>query len=494
MEYKNAVDSYANGDVATAKGLFESLIVSYPDKIECFYYLSKIESKNYNNIPKAIEYMKRAVNIVPFYEAFYELVQYSIIQRDLPKILEYLKQALTYNSQCQSSLKYLRELFPNERHFVKEQETIIKGEYERSADCPQLKYHKIYDADTINRTAPKYIEDFLTEKQKTLLGKAIAHNSVNNYNEGFVLEIPDGRAFIKQSDQTHIISQDGKILKDMLLDGCPAISVEKLPYEVRVANKMLVLTSCWGGNYYHWLTWVVPRICMIEKAGYKINDFDKIVINHTGSKFQLEFFQVLGIPNHKIIAASADGTLLRARTLVTASLPSHLHTPQIVTDSLREKLLNPEYIDDTMPKRLYISRNKSTSRFVLNEAEVMSYLLKYGFTIIYLEDFNVLEQVKIFANADVVISQHGAGLVNLTYCKQNTKVIEIYNEEMKDILDTGYFRIAHNVKLDHYFMFGEPVGTGTASNMTIDMEKLAKTIEMANILPVEEMAISSKKA
>ena len=286
---------------------------------------------------------------------------------------------------------------------------------------------------------------------------------------------------MKQSDQTYIITPDNKILKDMLMDGGPKLSVEIMPNEARVADKLLVLSSCWGGNFYHWLTWVVPRICMIEKAGYNLKDFDKIAINYLGFGFQRELLELLGIPKYKIIGTNPYGSVLRAKTLVTASLPNNLHTPKIVTDSLREKFLKPECIDESMPKKIYLSRNKSASRFVLNEDEIYLYLQKLGFTIIYAEDYTFVEQVKIFANADVIISQHGAGLTNLSFCKPNTKVIEIYNEYMKNFLDTGFFRICDNVKLDHYFMFGEPVGKGEFSNIHIDIQKLAKTIELAGI-------------
>lgn len=478
---KNAINYYLSENIAEASSLFESLIINYPSKFESYYYLGKIEANYYNNVKKAIELMLKSVEICPFYEGYRELTEYSIIENNVHDILKYAKQTLTYNSKCEQTLMFLKKLFPKEAHFIKDKETVINGEYQYSGDCPQLKYHKSYDAGIIERKAPSYIEEFLTDNQKTLLNQAIANNNINNFKEGFVLKIPDGRAFIKQSDQTYIISPDNKILNDMLVENCPDISVETLPNELRIADKMLVLSSCWGGNFYHWLTWTVPRICMIEKAGYDLNDFDKIVINYAGFKFQYELLELLGIPRRKIIGSIPDGAVLRAKTLITASLPSHMHTPQIVTDSLREKLLNPEYIDELMPKRIYISRNKSNSRFILNEDEVYLHLQKFGFVVVCSEDYNVAEQVKIFANADVIISQHGAGLVNLSFCKPKTKVIEIFNEFMKDNLDAGYFRICDNVQLDHYIMFGEPMGRGAFSNMNIDINKLSKTMELANI-------------
>lgn len=479
-ELKNAITYYSNGNIPEARSSFGQLIVSFPNKLNSYYYLAEIEAKFYNDIKRAIELMTKAVEIAPFYEGYKELTEYNIIEKNLPEALKYAKQALIYNCRDDKILSFLKN-FPKEANYVRVKDTIINGEYQHSKDYTQLKYHKIYDAGTIERKAPRYLEELLTDNQKRLLNQAIEQNYINNYQEGFVLKIPDGRAFIKQSDQTYIITPDNKILKDMLVDGCPELSVKMMPNEVRCADKLLVLSSCWGGNFYHWLTWVVPRICMVEQAGYNLKDFDKIAINYLGFEFQRNLLELLGIPKNKIIGTIENGAVLRAKTLVTASLPSHLHTPQIVTDSLRKTFLKPEYKDESSPKLIYLSRNKSTSRFVVNEDEVYSYLQKIGFTIIYPEDYSFEQQVRIFTNANVIISAHGAGLVNLSFCKPNTKVIEVYNEFFRNAIDTSFFRICNNVKLDHYFMFGEPIVGDKLLNMNIDIIKLSKVLEFAGI-------------
>jgi len=41
-----------------------------------------------------------------------------------------------------------------------------------------------------------------------------------------------------------------------------------------------------------------------------------------------------------------------------------------------------------------------------------------------LNDLNFVDQVQYFNNADYIIGLHGAGFANLSFCKNNTKVIE----------------------------------------------------------------------
>jgi capsular polysaccharide biosynthesis protein len=87
------------------------------------------------------------------------------------------------------------------------------------------------------------------------------------------------------------------------------------------------------------------------------------------------------------------------------------------------------------------------------------------------------EQVAIFANADVILAPHGAGLTNLTFCKPSTKVIEIFNTKFKGQVHAFYFRISSNVNLDYYLMFGDPIESNNL-DMTVVIEKLEKTFDL----------------
>ena len=50
-----------------------------------------------------------------------------------------------------------------------------------------------------------------------------------------------------------------------------------------------------------------------------------------------------------------------------------------------------------------------------------------GFKIIKLGDLHFKDQVLTFNNADIIVGLHGAGFANLTFCKSNTKIIELRN-------------------------------------------------------------------
>ena len=87
---------------------------------------------------------------------------------------------------------------------------------------------------------------------------------------------------------------------------------------------------------------------------------------------------------------------------------------------------------DKTPKRIYVSRARATKRRIINERELIEYLGKYGFHTIYLEDLGI-EQMVYFYNADIIISPHGAGLVNSIFCKKGASTIEICSKTMTSL-------------------------------------------------------------
>ena len=99
-------------------------------------------------------------------------------------------------------------------------------------------------------------------------------------------------------------------------------------------------------------------------------------------------------------------------------------------------------------RRLYISR-RTDGRFPDNEDDVESLLKAKGFDIVNLTGMPLDAQMALFANADVVVGTHGAGLANLVWCKKSTtKVVEIMRwgqpdcfEHLATIANLDYVRI-----------------------------------------------------
>ncbi len=98
---------------------------------------------------------------------------------------------------------------------------------------------------------------------------------------------------------------------------------------------------------------------------------------------------------------------------------------------LRERALRlAEDVDiRRFPKRFYVARKPGgpRDRTMRGEDDLVAKLQSFGFQKIYFEDLTPLQQVAIVANAEVMISYHGAGFANMMFANPKTHVLEIGN-------------------------------------------------------------------
>lgn len=462
----------------TLKKDLRKLTTDYPNEFLPYFQLGVYEgiAKNYQ---EAIFNLEQAIDISPQAIAFKTLADFYLLAQNLKAAIKNYKMAFIYNPLDKKIKTYINKLEPNNNFFIEDDLAIST-----SSDCRNSKNIKIinsYKEEKHERNLPHFIKEQFSENQLQLFEKAIKSYQDCITKEGFVIEMNNGCVIAKQSEQTYFISEDNKLLMDMIDEKGAALGTADFPDIIQPCNNLLVLSSCYGGNFYHWLTWTIPRLQMILDAGYYPGSFDKILLNYGGFKFQKEILELLNIPKSKVIGTLPQGAVLKANKIVSATMPEFMKTPKIVTSSLRNIFSSYMHKNETLPKRIYLSRNKSSSRFVINEPELKDFLKAYNFTTIYAEDLTFKEQIEIFYNAEIILSQHGAGLTNTAFCNKNTKVIEIYNEKMKNYLDTSFWRISADCNLEHYLLFGTPIGEGAAANMKVNINNLKEIFNLANI-------------
>lgn len=125
---------------------------------------------------------------------------------------------------------------------------------------------------------------------------------------------------------------------------------------------------------------------------------------------------------------------------------------------LQQLLLGPE-----LPERppggdlLYVSRNDSGMRRILNEEQLLPGLRDLGFNIVMPAELSLLEQLLLFRNARVIVSAHGAGLTNLLFSQPGTSLVEIFPEG--GVHGSAFLRICSHRDFDYYFIVGDAVAT-----------------------------------
>jgi capsular polysaccharide biosynthesis protein len=119
---------------------------------------------------------------------------------------------------------------------------------------------------------------------------------------------------------------------------------------------------------------------------------------------------------------------------------------------LREETTTDHRAD--VGKRLYISRANQKTRRVRNEKEIRPVLDDYGFDIVYPEMWPLSKQIATFAEAEMILGPHGAGLVNIIY-GDDTTLIELFGKRTNPC----FFAIARGMDRRYAMMQCTPVGS-----------------------------------
>ena len=149
-----------------------------------------------------------------------------------------------------------------------------------------------------------------------------------------------------------------------------------------------------------------------------------------------------------------------------------------INDSIKilKKFINPKE-NKEISKKIYVTREDSNYRKIINEGDVVTLLREKGYKVINPQLYEIDEQIEIFANAEKIISPHGSNLANIIFCKPGTEIVEIapFFRENEKIFDNKYANLCHINSLKHNRILSD----------SVDVEKhsiLAKKYIHPNVL------------
>jgi capsular polysaccharide biosynthesis protein len=249
-----------------------------------------------------------------------------------------------------------------------------------------------------------------------------------------------------------------------------------LPPARDVDGTLAVLTTRGVDNYYHFLLDVLPRVALLREAGVVP---DRYLVNRS-TAFQRELLPRFGIEEGATVESTASPHV-RAEHLVVPSLPdAHLQSPPWVAPWLRQQLLPADLAPPA--RRIYVTRGRARyTRHVENEDEVLAALAPYGIELVDPGALPVAEQIRCFAEAELVVGAHGAGLTNVAFCPPGAAVVELFPV---DYTNTCYWRLVSTlpeVQYRYLVADGRPVRRrrtlGVASDITVGTDALVQLVE-----------------
>jgi len=198
-------------------------------------------------------------------------------------------------------------------------------------------------------------------------------------------------------------------------------------------------------NYYFWLRHTLPRLQGVEQYSNKTGIRPKLLIQEDPPRWIDETLDFLGFGDYERIVWSGEDVLIKDMIIPSArgmeyDVAYHNHgedtfiqywcPPPSALSWLRKRALaNITGADSAgASKNILISRDDALSRRITNQIELFSQLEQYGFERYVLSELSFEEQVSLFANANHIVTPHGAGLANTIFSRDCT-VLEIFHSE-----------------------------------------------------------------
>lgn len=444
-------------------------------------------------LDKAAKFYRKAINTDPSYYGFYNNLGKVFAQKgELNKADKFYRKAIELNPKNPESYHNLGRVFQQKSNLhgaidLYRKAIELDSTYAEILpvlileNCQELiKNHKDKKANKVVYLEIKSPEAKMTMKQPITVHQSIHPNLINNgvsedLGKYFVLRIPNGRAWVDDARAHAIITESEEILIKYLFrqpnfsHGSELKSTPILEIEGTVA----FLSARWGqNNYCHWMFDELAKIKLLFLAGIEMNSIDRFVVSSYQLPFHKDSLKAIGIPEEKIVESRVYPHI-KAENLI---VPSFTTARKWTCDFLRTEIL-PEKGGEKLSnyERIYISRRNASYRRVVNETEVLEFLDKWGFKNVTLESMSVAKQALLLAGAKVVVAPHGAGLTNLVFCKEGTKVIEFM---APDAVRKSYYEISNYCNLEYYYLIGE---SAEEINMSVSLDLLSKLLGLAGI-------------
>jgi hypothetical protein len=294
----------------------------------------------------------------------------------------------------------------------------------------------------------------------------------------FVFEIPNVNFWAYYGGS--VVTADNMLLADLSPEvwgsgNHPIFSRWHLPKSQLLNGRIAIgVTPEAGGNYYHWLVDLLPRIFLLKHATQNFSNYDTLLLNGSRANYERETLTALEVPPEKIRFVDSRDRFQIA-SAVFPSLDINVVAPWKVR-GLRELVSSRPQRHRS--SRLYFSRARAAVRRIANEKEISEALRHHDFEILEAETLSFREQADLSANASVIIAPHGAALANIVFCQPGTRVVEISTREgYRD----WYWQLAVVTGLSYEILEAKPAKSSSRPSENADLivshENLTRLLE-----------------
>ncbi|WP_298858931.1 glycosyltransferase family 61 protein [uncultured Sulfitobacter sp.] len=232
-------------------------------------------------------------------------------------------------------------------------------------------------------------------------------------------------------------------------------------------------------NYYHFITESLSHLCVLDDVGFQGNIYfhfpnqeekhrefadafvaalfpeflGRVFFERTPKDYDLVLtaYNFIGgmcqMPQtdlEKLADIAPEGHIFGSIDFLPVLAMNAVSTPLL---ALRERALKAIEGRDFgyLPKRFFIGRGSAQSRPrpLAGQDLLLEHLQRFGFEYVVFEDLEPLEQVALMAQAEMMISNHGAGFTNMLFANPDAFVIELGTLQTAKTRWADFWPLAH---------------------------------------------------
>ena len=224
----------------------------------------------------------------------------------------------------------------------------------------------------------------------------------------------------------------------------------------------------WYENYYHWLTCCLPKIIECERL---VDGVLGVPVDVMSSRVKAESLKgaVHVFTETTIISGVWEGDLA---CVIRKGLPI------IGIRSLRERFsLRNSTVNG---RRIYITRTTAHYRFIENEIDLQTILKSRNFEFVEFDGLDFSDQARALCGASIIIGAHGAGLTNIIFAPQGSRLIEISPDFLND---PSYLSLCLICGINYTRLAARTVSPEAPqySNLEVDISTLERVLDSSPV-------------
>jgi hypothetical protein len=242
--------------------------------------------------------------------------------------------------------------------------------------------------------------------------------------ETFCASIPGARLITRTgiivSPDDRFFQQSCVLFDPIFFSDIEYNSLRPLLKPIKLSGPYATIISRYHTNYFHWLTECLSKPCILDALP------EVPLLLPPLNSWQRDSLRSMGVRDDRLVEVDASACYETDQLY----FPFVGTTGNIATSplrALRHKLCGERQVKPG--KRLYVGRTDAGYRRVTNEDEVIRALTSEGFTVVEGSRLSFAQQVDLYADAEVIIGVHGAGMGNLTFAPAGALVIETLDPE-----------------------------------------------------------------